>query len=138
MVACTIAGILINLALPAMATMKRKADAAHVVADINAIRVAGFDAYADLQLWPASAAWGAIPTEMVNRLPQGFEFRYKTVEYRWQRWSLPNGMPTNPSQTILVTVELRSTDQSLMAAIRGLYKGGLAFGSATTATFVIE
>ena len=138
MVTCTIAGILINLAVPAMATMKRRADAAHVVADVNAIRVAAFDVYADLQIWPATASWGTIPPEMVNRLPQGFQFRYKAVEYRWQRWSLPNGMPTNPSQTVLVTVELRSTDPYLLAAIRSVYKGGLAFGGSATATFVIE
>lgn len=138
MVTCTIAGILMNIALPTVVTMKRKADAAHVIADLNTIRIAALNHYAELEYFPATQPWASPPATMISMLPQGFQWRYKSVEYRWQRWSLPNGMPTNPSQTVLIGVEIRTPDQNMMATIKGLYKGAVAFGSPTQVTFVIE
>lgn len=138
MVTCTIIGILANIALPTLATMKRKADAAHVIADINTIRIAGLNHYADVNYFPATQAWAAPPATMITMLPQGFQWRYKSVEYRWERYSLPNGMPTSPSQTVLIGVSVRTPDARLLAAIRGLYKGAVAFGTSTQITFVIE
>lgn len=138
LVTLTIVAILANIALPALQAMKRKADAAHVIADINAIRVAGFDAYADLHVWPATNAWGVSPLTLIPRTPRGFQWRYKSVEYRWQRWALPNGMPTSPNQTVLVGISVRTTDQQLLATIKGLHKGPVAFGTSTEVTFIIE
>lgn len=138
MVTCTIAGILMNLALPMVTTMKRKADAAHVIADINTIRIAALNHYADLQYFPATQPWATPPGTMIAMLPQGFQWRYKGVEYRWHRWSLPNGMPASSGQTVLIGVEIQTADQKMMAAIKGLYKGAVAFGTPTQVTFVIE
>ena len=138
MVTCTIAGILVNLALPAVAVVKRKADAAHVIADISTIRIAALNHYAELQYFPATQPWATSPGTMRSMLPQGFVWRYKSVDYRWQRWSLPNGMPTSPGQTVLIGVEVRTPDQNLMSAIRSTYRGAVAFGTATQLTFVIE
>jgi type II secretory pathway pseudopilin PulG len=138
MVTCTIMGILVNLALPAVATIRRKADAARVVADIHTIRIAALNHFAELQYFPATQPWASPPASMSNMLPQGFQWSYKTAEYRWSRWSLPNGLPTAPGQTVLIGVEVRSPDQKFMAAIKGLYKGAVAFGTSTQVTFVIE
>jgi prepilin-type N-terminal cleavage/methylation domain-containing protein len=138
MVTCTILGILMNLALPAMATMKRRADAAHVYADVVAIRVAAFDVYAAQSTWPATAAAGTAPAAMVASLPDGFQFRYKSVTYQWRRWSLPNGMPSSPGQTVLLGVTVRTTDLPLMAVIRSMWKGNVVFGTPDEITFIIE
>ena len=138
MVTCTIIGILANIALPAIAVMKRKADAAHVVADISTIRIAALNHYAEHNYFPATQPWATAPATMISMLPQGFHWSYKTVQYRWHRWSLPNGMPASPGQTMLIGVEIMTPDQNLMAAIKGLYKGAAAFGSPTQVTFIIE
>ena len=138
MVTCTVIGILANIALPAMAVMKRKADAAHVIADMNTIRIAALSHYADLNYFPATQPWGAAPGTMISMLPQGFQWTYKSVQYRWHRWSLPNGLPTSPSQTVLIGVEVETPDQNLMAAIKSTFRGNVAFGSLTLVTFVIE
>lgn len=138
MVTCTILGILVNIALPTLATMKRKADAAHVIADIHTIRIAALNHYADLNYFPATQPWATPPGTMIRMLPQGFRWTYKSVEYRWERYSLPNGLPTSPSQTVLIGVSVRTPDANLLAAIRGVYRGAVAFGTSTQITFVIE
>lgn len=138
MVTCTILGILMNLALPAIAVIRRKADAARVVADMHTIRIAALNHFAELQYFPATQPWATPPATMITMLPQGFQWTYKTAEYRWNRWSLPNGLPTSPGQTVLIGVEIRTPDQKFMAAIKGLYKGAVTFGTSTSVTFVIE
>lgn len=134
----TIVAILAQVALPAMATMKRKADAAHVVGDLNVIRVAAFDHYAGLGFFPATQPWATPPGTMINSLPRGFSWTYKSVQYRWHRFPLPGGVPGNPGQSALIAVEVQSTDVRLMAAIKGLYRAGTAFGTATNVTFILN
>jgi prepilin-type N-terminal cleavage/methylation domain-containing protein len=99
LVVLLIVGVLANIALPAMTIMVRKADATHVIGDFKAVRVAVFDYYATTSAYPASTNWGEMPAALRNELPQGFTFDYKGVQYRWQRFTLPDGMPSDPSQT---------------------------------------
>ena len=133
-----VAGILANVALPAYQEMRRRADAAHVVGDFNAIRIAAFDYYAANSTFPGDGGWGQVPRPLARSLPGGFSFRYKNVSYRWRRWSLPNGMPRNRNQLVLLGLDVRTTDRALMRAIKSSYRGGVAFGTPTQVTLVIE
>lgn len=136
--ALSIFGILLNIALPAGTEIKRRADAAHVVADFHTIRAAAFDQFAETGTFPKSGKWGRVPKELVAALPQGFAFSYKTLTYRWRRWSLPNGLPRKRRQTVLLGLQIRSSDRALIRAIKNLYQGDLAFGKAKQVTLVIE
>jgi hypothetical protein len=60
------------------------------------------------------------------------------VEYRWERWQLPQGLPADPSQTVMAGLTVRAPDQALLAAVRGLYKGRVTFGSSSEVTFVLD
>ena len=133
-----IIGILAQIALPAYQQFRRRADATHVIADINVIRVAALDVYAERGSFPATQAWATLPGSMIRSLPQGFEFRYKSVQYRWHRFSLPNGLPMFPGQNVLIAVQVETSDTQLLAAIRGTYKGKLAFGTSTSVYFVLD
>jgi hypothetical protein len=75
---------------------------------------------------------------MVPMLPEGFEFSYGDVRYRWHRYSLPDGLPVFPGQTVLLAVEVQTPTPELAATIRSLYKGRLTFGSATNIFFVLD
>ena len=134
----TIVAILAQVAIPAMSAMKRRADAARVVGDLNAIRVAAFDHYAGLGYFPATQPWATPPATMINSLPQGFSWTYKSVQYRWHRFPLPGGVPGNQAQSALIAVEVQSADLALMAAIKGAYRAGTAFGTATNVTFILN
>jgi prepilin-type N-terminal cleavage/methylation domain-containing protein len=138
LVTLTLVAILANFALPAFAGVRRRAEAARVIADVAAVRVAALDHYADRNAYPSTGQWGVAPPTLVNSLPRGFEWTYRNVQYRWERWSLPNGMPTNPSQTVLLGLSVRAPDPQFIAALRGLYKGEVSFGTSSEITFVIE
>ena len=134
----TIVAILAQVAVPAVNTMRRRADAARVVGDLHAIRLAAFDHYAGLGYFPATQPWATPPATMIQSLPVGFSWTYKSVQYRWHLFPLPGGVPTNPSQSALIAVEVQSTDVRLMSAIKGLYRAGTAFGTATSVTFILN
>lgn len=138
LITLVIVGILANLALPAFAHMRRRADATHVIGDFAAIRVAAFDSYAATGRFPPSGAAGRVPAALVSALPAGFSFRYKSVTYRWRRWSLPNGMPRRRrSQTALLGLEVETRDRALLKAITSAYRGP-KLGSGRVVTLVIE
>lgn len=133
-----IAGILANIAVPTLHTVRRHAEAARVVGDYNSIRLAAYDYYAGNGTFPGNGSWGQVPPALVPSLPQGFTFQYNTVTYRWRRWALPSGMPRNKNQTVLLGLDVRTTDQELMRAINATFRGGKAFGTSTQVTLVIE
>lgn len=138
LVTLAIVSVLASLAIPSIGGAKRRAHAARVIGDFNAIRVATMDHYAANSTYPATAGVGTVPPALVRSLPGRFSFRYGAVTYRYRRWALANGLPTNPRQAVLVGVEVTTTDRKLMTSIKGIYRGSLAFGTATAVTFVIE
>lgn len=138
LVVMAIIGILANLAVPATLEMRRRADAARIIGDFNAIRAAAFDYFAEAGAYPGTGPWGRAPRELVPSLPQGFTFRYGEVDYRWRSWSVRGALPGRANRVELVGLEIRSQDQRLLRMVTGLYGGSLAFGNARQITFVID
>ena len=133
-----IIAVLATLAMPKLTDATRKATAAKVIGDVNAIRHAAFDVNGATGSWPATGAEGQAPPAMVNSLPGGFQFTEGSVTYRWRSWALPDGLPGSPSDSVLVGVEVSTSDEGLMASIKRLYRGPLAFGTSTRVTFVVQ
>lgn len=133
-----IMGILVNVAVPALRLIRRRAEAAHVIGDIRAIQVAAHSHHAERGVFPPSEGFGVVPATMMPMLPDGFDFRYAGTLYRWHRFALPEGLPAFPGQTVLLAVEVQTPSPDLASAIRGLYKGRLTFGSATNLFFVLD
>lgn len=138
LIAMTILGILAGIAIPNYHDAILRADAAKIISDFEAIRVAAYDNYASTAQYPRNGAWGAVPPVFVNSLPGGFQFTYKTATYRWRRWALPNGMPRNARQTMLLGLQIRTSDRDLMRILKNTYGGTQAQGNNTRVTFVIE
>jgi prepilin-type N-terminal cleavage/methylation domain-containing protein len=133
-----IMGILVNLAVPALRVIRRRAEAAHVIADVRAIHIGAQSHHAETGSFPDTENFGVVPAAMVPALPEGFEFRYGDVRYRWHRYALPDGLPAFPGQTVLLAVEVQAASAEMASMIRSLYKGRLTFGSATNLFFVLE
>ena len=138
LIAMTIMGILAGIAIPNYNNAKMRADAAKVISDFEAIRVAAYDNYANTGQYPRNGGWGAVPAALRASLPNGFQFTYKEVTYRWRRWALPNGMPRNSRQTMLLGVQIRCNNRDLMRIIKNVYRGTQAQGNNTRVVFVIE
>lgn len=133
-----ILGVLANIATPAYHDMRKRAEAAQVIGDFSAVRSAAFQQYPESESFPGTGAAGVVPPELVPYLPNGFAFTRGSATYRWRKWSVPGGLPGDPSQTELMGLEIQTADAELLAAIKGLYGGSTAFGSSTQITLVIE
>lgn len=138
LVVLTVLGILVNLAVPALRTIRRRAEAAHVIGDVRAIHIAAQSHHAEHGVFPPTENLGVVPSTLTPMLPTGFEFRYGDVRYRWHRFALPDGLPAFPGQTTLLAVEVATPDPTLAATIRALYRGELNLGSPTNLFFVLE
>ena len=132
-----IIGILANLAIPYYRDARRKADAAAIIADFNAIKVAAFDGFAKNGTYPASTGWRRVPPALVASLPDGFVFEYGSASYRWRRWATAQGLPRRRNSPALLGVDVRSNDRELIRSIRGVF-GGISFGNNRRITLVIE
>lgn len=137
MIVITIIGILTSIAVPALHDTKLKADAARIIADFNAIRVAAHDNFAETGTYPRNGRWGRVPAAFVGSLPRGFGFSYKSATYRWRRWSTPRGLPRRRRSRALLGLQIRSTDRDLIKAVKNLYNGDM-WGNNRRITLVIE
>lgn len=130
----TLVGILSAIALPRLSDATNKAHATHVISDFATIQLAGIQYYTETSGdLPATAPVGVAPPELDYLLPDGFEFSYLSVTYRWRRWdvSLPSG------QNYASGLELESPDEKLIAEIMRLYSGEIAFGTNTRVTLIM-
>jgi prepilin-type N-terminal cleavage/methylation domain-containing protein len=156
LITIAILGILVNLALPAVSHLRRRAQAAQVVGDFQAIRVAGLDRYIADGAYPPLESYAKVPPKLVGGLPKGFAFRYGKLEYRWITFTWKGdgkgkdkdddkgkgdgkGKDDGKQQFTIAGVGIRGDkDKKLMAAIRAAYRGPIIFLSSTEFILMIE
>ena len=136
MVALTIIGITLAIAIPTYANMVRQVRATQAVADMQTVRSAAYLYFGDNGDWPEEVQAGAVPVELKPYLRENIELMnqwYKIDWDNWMVWDTPgpgNGKGKGkglgkarskfPQTGILVGVSLISTDPELMAAARGM------------------
>lgn len=135
MIVVSIMGILASIALPAYQHARRQADAAHLIADFNSIRLAAYNQFTTQGTYPASTGWGVVPAVFAPTLGAGFPFEYKTVDYRWMRWGDPQG--NRGGNLPRFGLEFRTNDKALLAVVRSKF-GGMATGSGNRLTLIME
>jgi len=123
MVVVVVIGIIANIAIPSLMNAVNHADAARVVSDVNVIRTAAYNYYAENRAFPANSAWGTPPPALVDYLPKDFSFVYEDARYRWRAWNQASwSRRTGRGQPILA-VQVRSGNADLLASIKGIYSG---------------
>ena len=138
LVAASIVGILAGLAIPNLKTMIYRARATEVAADLEVVRVAALNYNADVLGWPSEAALGAIPAGLGEFLPEGFVFSGNGYELDYENWSLPGGLPGDPSTTTLIGVSVAADEDDLGNAIAEFLEGSIVFSVGNTHTVVID
>ncbi len=131
-------GILANVALPLYRNVAEKADAAKVMSDYNAVKVAAFSYFSEHNTFPASGPSGVVPPTLVDFLPEGFKFTYGNATYRWRRWALPNGAPGGGTQQWVLGFTVASPNPFLLRAIERQYKGRITQSVNGQLTIVID
>lgn len=133
-----IVGLLVKIAFPRYHEMKRQATAGKAAGDYNALKLASYAYHTEFQTWPAEAAAGTVPPELVNDLPEGFDFDRGEYILDWQNWQLPSGLPQFPGQNMLMAVTISTTDSLLaLTILNKLGSRVFHFTSGNSTTFVI-
>jgi type II secretory pathway pseudopilin PulG len=136
--AVSIVGILAGLAIPNLRSMTFRARATEVAGDLEVVRVATVSYNGDIHAWPADAVQGALPPELANYLPDGFSFQGNGFELKYERFSLPGGLPGDPGTTQLIAVSVTVETQELSNAVVELLGGSLVFSVGLKHTVVID
>lgn len=93
LVVVTIVGLLSSIAVPKYRAMKQRAQATNVLADLQVVRVAVMNYYADYNQFPPEAGPGTAPPNLEKYLPEGFGFRRDTwsMDYDFDAAAGENG-----------------------------------------------
>jgi prepilin-type N-terminal cleavage/methylation domain-containing protein len=78
LVVVTIVGLLSSIAVPKYRAMKQRAQATNVLGDMQVVRVAVMNYYADYNAFPEDADAGTAPPNLEKYLPVGFGFKRDT------------------------------------------------------------
>jgi len=91
LVSMMILGILAGIAVPKLRKATFKAHAAHVVADAHTVHLAAAEFLTENGRYPGASGWGAVPPDLVEYLPDGYDFEYEGgVRYLWASATFPN------------------------------------------------
>ena len=133
-----IVGLLVKIAFPRYHEMKRQATAGKAAGDYNALKLAAYAYHTEFQTWPAEVGAGTVPPELVDDLPEGFNFNRGEYTLDWQNWQLPNGLPQFPALNMIMAVTFTTSDSLLaLTILNKLGSRVLHFTSGNSTTFVI-
>lgn len=134
-----ILGILARLSLPAIDQVGVRIDAARIAGEFQAIRVAALNYNADTRRWPADAAPGVVPSELVPYLEDGFTLEGDGWVMDWDRFDLPDGLPGVRTAPLLVGVSVHTPDPVLGAAVEDVLGSNRPhFGVGSRRTYLLQ
>ena len=138
MVVAAIVGILAGLAIPNLRTVLLRARATELAGDMEVIRTAALSYNGDNHTWPAEAGAGAIPSGLSEYLPDNYSFVRNGYQIDFENWSLPGGLPGDPSTHTLIGVSVVVSDPALGNALIELLGNAIVFSVGNTHTVVID
>lgn len=84
LLAMIVFGILAGLSVLRYKDLRNHAVAAAVASDLNNIRLAAYNHWADRETWPADVAAGVTPPALAPYLPQGYNFTRPAYTLDWE------------------------------------------------------
>lgn len=138
MVVAAIVGILAGLAIPNLRTVLLRARATELAGDMEVVRTAVLGYNGDHHTWPEEAAAGAIPSGLTEYLPENYSFTRNGYQIDFENWSLPGGLPGDPSTHTLIGVSVVVQDGNLSNALVEFLGSAIVFSVGMTHTVVID
>ena len=128
-------GILAGLGLLKYMDLKHRAMSAHAIADLEAVRLAGYSAWYETGAWPAEASPGVVPPTLAPYLAGSFSFAKPEYTLDWENFVPPGG---GPSAGMQLGVVLTSSNTRLTKVLAlSLGNKGPFFIIGGNLTFVI-
>jgi len=132
MTVVSVLGLLVAIAVPRYRDMKRRAVAAKIASDFNAVRVAAYNYFADNSTYPPDGSAGVTPAALLPYLPQNFKFANGNYTLDYDVWP----SPSDPKQ-LVVGVTVTSGDQELVNLIaRNSPSGGTGINVGNGYTYI--
>jgi prepilin-type N-terminal cleavage/methylation domain-containing protein len=103
LVVMIVIGLLAGLGLLKYMDLKHRAMSAQAVADLEAIRLAGYSAWYETGAWPADAGPGVTPPALVPYLSGSFSFVKPDYTLDWENF-VPPGGGTSPGMQLGVVL----------------------------------
>lgn len=138
LVVVAVIGIVSAIAIPQMQYAIYRGRAGKIVEDVNAIKVAVYQYYADHGEYPPDELAGAEPVGLAPYLRNHVVWNQGTYTYDWDLWIEPNGDPKHPATGVLVGISIETTDVKLRDAVLRVYRGDVLQTLANSTTLVIE
>lgn len=138
MVVAAIVGILAGLAIPNLRTVLLRARATELAGDMEVVRTAALSYNGDHHTWPSESAAGAIPSGLDEYLPDNYSFSRNGYQIDFENWSLPGGLPGDPSTHTLIGVSVVVEDANLGNALVEFLGSAIVFSVGNTHTVVID
>ena len=121
--AVVVLATIVRMAFPQIQAALLRWRAEDVVEAVETVRSAARRFASERARWPADGDAGQVPAELVAYLPRGFRFEGAGYRLDWERWSLPDGLPGEPSTHGLVGVSVVTPDVALGRAVTRLLAG---------------
>jgi prepilin-type N-terminal cleavage/methylation domain-containing protein len=135
LVVMIVLSILAGLGVLKYIDLKHRALATSAIADLQAIRLAGYSAWYEHGVWPGEVGAGVVPAGLAPYLPGGFKFTKPEYTLDWDNFVPPGGGPTG---TMQLGVVVTSSDARLMKTLQNNLGGKEPFFAlGGTLTFVI-
>ncbi len=138
MVVAAIVGILAGLAIPNLRTVLLRARATELAGDMEVVRTAALSYNGDHHTWPSESPAGAIPSGLDDYLPDNYSFQRNGYQLDFENWSLPGGLPGDPSTHTLIGVSVVVQDETLGNALVEFLGSAIVFSVENTHTVVID
>ncbi len=135
LVVVIVLGILSSLAILKYIDLKHRALTSSAIADLQAVRLAGYSAWYEHGVWPGEVGAGFVPAGLVPYLPGGFTFSKPEYTLDWDNFVPPGGGPSGAMQ---LGVVVTTSNPRLMKALQNnLGSKAPFFAVGGTLTFVI-
>ncbi len=131
-------GILAGLATLRYIDLRNRAVASGVATELNGIRLAAYNYWADHESWPPETGPGVVPPGLATYLRQGFTFNRPQFTLDWENFMAADGSPSAGNGVMQLGVTATSADPSLMSALAASAAGGAPyFVIGNTLTYII-
>jgi prepilin-type N-terminal cleavage/methylation domain-containing protein len=135
LVVMIVLSILSGLAVLKYIDLRHRALTTSAIADLQAVRLAGYSAWYEHGVWPGEVGAGVTPGGLAPYLPGGFTFSRPEYTLDWDNFVAPGGGPTGAMQ---LGVVVTSSNPRLMKTLQdNLGSKAPFFAVGGTLTFVI-
>jgi len=135
LVVVVVLSILSGLAILKYMDLRHRALTTSAIADLQAVRLAGYSVWYEHGVWPGEVGAGVIPGGLAPYLPGGFTFSKPEYTLDWDNFVPPGG---GPSEGMQLGVVITSSNSRLMKTLQNnLGSKAPFFAVGGTLTFVI-